>query len=194
MNTKHFMIIAALILVAGLGANAAAQRKTNLEGSVNGPISVDTTVTLKLHAVEVTDGLIGVDPNKGETMFGYGFLGRTSGDLPGSFTFSMNCFPAVFVPGEANEITGGMWTFPVYMRPSKDEDTVYMGSFYGSLVDGKMRWDKVGNAEVHLVFNVDGSTQTWDSVTGYGFFEGTMTQDEKGSSRLDGELTIIYRR
>lgn len=185
MNTRRFMIIAALILVAGLGANAAAQGQTNLG---------DTTVILKLHAVEVNDGIIGVDPNKGETMFGYGFLGRISGDLPGSFTFSMNCFPAVFEPGEANEITGGMWTFPVYMRPSKEEDTVYMGSFYGSLVDGKMRWDKEGNAEVHLAFKVDGGTLHWDGVTGFGFFEGTMTTDEKGSSKLDGELTLIYRR
>lgn len=192
MNTKRYMIIAALILVAGLAAIAPAQSKADLE--INPPQPIDNSITLQLNAVEVSDGVVGLDPRyqKSETIFGYAFLGRTTGELPGSFMFSMNCFPAAFTPGELNEITGGVWTLPVYARPFKGLNNVYMGSLYGNLVGGNMQWDKEGNAGVFFTFNVDGGTQTWDGAQGYGTFKGLLTRNEKGTSTLSGELNITY--
>ena len=193
MNLKRLLITAAFILVAGLGAGTAAQSKINLQDGIAPPIPFETTISMELNAIEVTDGLVALDPKRGDTMFGYGFLGRTSSELPGSFMLSMNCFPAVFLPGEGNEITGGMWTLPVYMSPPKGFNTVYMGSFYGTVGGGKMGWDKEGNATVFMTFNVDGGTQTWNGVTGSGFFEGTLTETGKGPATLTGKLTITYR-
>jgi hypothetical protein len=34
-----------------------------------------------MNGVEVSDGILGLDPKFGETMFGYGFPGQTTGDL-----------------------------------------------------------------------------------------------------------------
>ena len=192
MKTKRFMFIAALILVAGLFAGAAAQRTTTLQAGISPPQPVDTTVTMQLNSVEVTDGTIALDPKRGESIFGYGFLGRTSGDLPGSFMFSMNCFPSFFAPGGTNEITGGMWTLPVYMRPYKVLNTTYMGSLFGTVVSGSMDWDKTGTALFFFAFNVDGGTQNWAGVKGYGTFKGTLIQNEKTGTTLSGWLTITY--
>ena len=192
MNTKRLFITAAFILVVGLGTSVTAQRKTSLQAGITPPQPVDTTVTLELNSVEVTDGTIAFDPKRGDSMFGYGFLGRTSGDLPGSFMFSMNCFPSFFAPGGTNEITGGMWTLPVYMTPFKGLNTTYMGSLYGTLVNGSMDWDKTGTAQVFFAFNVDGGTQNWAGVKGYGTFKGTLSENEKTGTTMSGWLTITY--
>lgn len=207
MNTsKRLMIIAAFILIAGLAASAGAQRRSALQvKDIAPPQPIDQTVTMKLNAIEVSDGVVGFTPGfvgpgepgdrfpkQIESIFGYAFLGRTSGDLPGSFMFSMNCTPAVFTPGESNEITGGMWTLPVYARPFKGLDTVYMGSLYGKPVSGKMGWDKEGNAEVYVNLTIEGGTQNWAGVKGYGTFEGTMTTSGKGGTTLTGVLTLTY--
>lgn len=202
MNTKRLLMTAAFILVVGLGASATAQRKTSLQDFIIPPQPIETSVTMELNSVEVTDGSVALDPKRGDTMFGYGFLGRTSGDLPGSFMFSMNCFPSFFAPGESNEITGGMWTLPVYMRPFKGLNTTYMGSLFGTLVKGSMDWDKTvdcstsglctGSALVYFELNVTGGTQNWAGATGYGTFKGTLTQNEKTGTTLNGWLTISY--
>ena len=191
MNTsKRIMIAAAFVLLAGLFASAAAQGAADLQADTIGPMPLETTVTMTLNSIEVSDGVVGLDPKFGETMFGYSFLGQTSGELPGSLMFSMNCVPAVFAPGQSNEITGGAWTLPVYMRPFRGLSNVYMGSLYGTLVSGQMVWGKDGNAEVYLSFNLDGGTQTWETATGHGTFKGTLMVDEKGTTTLSGELTI----
>ena len=190
MNTKRFLITAAFILVVGLVASATAQ--TSEQVGISPPQPIDTTVTMELNSVEVTDGIIALDPKRGDSMFGYGFLGRTSGDLPGSFMFSMNCFPSFFEPGGTNEITGGMWTLPVYTRPYKGLDTTYMGSLFGTVVNGSMDWDKTGTALVFFTFNVDGGTENWAGVKGYGTFKGTLIENEKTGTTLSGWVTITY--
>jgi hypothetical protein len=73
-------------------------------------------------------------------------------------------------------------------------NTVYMGSLYGKLVTGKMVWDKTGNAEVSVSFNVDGGTQTWAGAKGYGTFVGTLSASTKEEATLIGTLTITYTR
>jgi hypothetical protein len=186
MNTsKRIMIAAAFVLLAGLCASAAAQVEI-------GPIPMDTTVTMKLNAVEVSDGVVGLDPKFGETMFGYSFLGQTTEGLPGSFMFSMNCAPAVFTPGESNAISGGAWTLPVYMRPFRSLSNVYVGSLYGGIVDGTMGWAKDGTADIYMTFNVAGGTDTFGGATGKGTFQGTIKVDENGEKTVSGELTITY--
>jgi hypothetical protein len=191
-SSKRILIATALVLLAGLGTGTTAQSKADLRVSNIVPIPVETTVTLKVNAIEINDGVVGVDPRFGETVFGYNLLGLTSGELPGSFMLSMNCAPAIFTPGGSNQIAGGAWSLPVYMRPLKGLNIAYMGSLYGTIVNGKMDWDKLGNADIYMTFSVDGGTQTWDRAKGTGTFQGTLTADEKGTSTLRGELTITY--
>jgi hypothetical protein len=183
-TSKYILIVTTLILLGSLYTSAAAQ-------TIGPPVAGETTVNLKLSAVESSDGILGFDPKVGETMFGYGFLGQTTGDFPGSFTFSMNCAPAFFVAGQTNSITGGSWSLPVYMQPPKGFNVVYVGSLYGQIVEGKMAWEKESTL-VSLAFNVEGGTQTWAGVKGHGSFQGSLVKDEKGATTLNGELTITY--
>ena len=194
MNTsKHLLLVAAFVLLASLGS-AMAQGKMDRRGAaIMPPEPIQPTV--HVNAIEVTDGNIGYDIEKRETMFGYSFLGRTSGSFPGSFTLSMNCTPAIPVPGESSELTGGAWTLPVYMTTSLRGGASYAGSFYGTIANGKMHWDKTGtNAEVYFVLNVDGGTQTWNGVSGYATFEGTLFVDEKTQkTMLSGDLVFTLK-
>ena len=186
-TSKHFLLAVAFVLLAGIGG-AMAQGKIGSKGSnlrlPPEPIPPSVTVI----AIEVADGIVGMDnQTKSETMFGYSFLGRTTGSFPGSFTLSMNCIPAIPVPGEASELTGGSWTLPVYTKVGG-----YAGSLYGTILKGTMNWDKTGtNANVYIVLNVAGGTQTWDGVTGYATFAGNLFVDEKTQeTMLSGDLVF----
>lgn len=193
-TSKYFLLVAALVLLVSLVGTALGQGKLDPKGSAfrlpPEPIQPIVSVT----AIEITDGIVGMDSTTGkETAFGYSFLGQTTGSLPGSFTLSMNCAPAIAVPGSTSELTGGSWTLPVYMTTIKG-GTSYAGSLYGTISKGTMSWDKTGtNATVYMVLDVKG-TQTWEGAGGYASFAGTLYVDEKTQeTRLDGTLvfTII---
>ena len=193
-TSKHLLLVAAFVLLASLGS-AMAQGKMNQTGTAILPPEPILPI-VHVNAIEVTDGTIGYDgQTKSETMFGYSFLGRTSGSFPGSFTLSMNCTPAIPKPGESSGLTGGAWTLPVYMTTSLRSGASYAGSFYGTIADGKMHWDKTGtNAEVYFVLNVDGGTQTWDGASGYAIFTGILFHDEKTQkTTLSGDLVFTLK-
>lgn len=184
--SKLFIFAAAFALVAVLSMSAMAQATIDYERMPPEPIAPSVHVD----AIEVTDGVVGFDnQTKLETAFGYSFLGRTTGSMPGSFTMSMNCAPAIPMLGETNEMTGGSWTLPVYIMEAKDG---YAGSLYGTIAKGSMNWDKTGtNANVYIVLNVDGGTQTWDGARGYATFVGTLVVDEKTQeTSLSGDLVF----
>lgn len=186
-TSKYFLFAATLVLMVGLSFSAIAQSKRSASWMPPEPILPGVSVI----AIEVTDGVGGFDnQTKLETVFGYSFLGRTTGSLPGSFTLSMNCTPATPIPGEASELTGGSWTLPVYMTALQGGG--YAGSLYGTIAKGTMNWDKTGtNANIYFVLNVDGGTQTWDGVGGYATFTGTMFVDEKTQkTMLTGDLVF----
>lgn len=187
-TTKYVLFAATFVLLAGLFAGVLAQGKTNSASFRMPPEPIEPIVTL--NAIEVTDGKIGMDnQTKLETVYGYSFLGRTTGAFAGSFTLSMNCTPAIPVPGEASELTGGSWTLPVYLTDANG--TQYAGSLYGTIAKGSMNWDKLGNATVYMVLSVGGGTQTWDGVGGYATFAGTLSVDEKTQkTTLDGNLVF----
>lgn len=184
--SKYFLFALTLVLLVGLSFSAMAQSKGSAFRMPPEPIVPGVSVD----AIEITDGVKGVDDQtKLDTIFGYSFLGRTTGSMPGSFTLSMNCTPATPIPGESSELTGGSWTLPVYM---KDLGGGYEGSLYGTIAKGRMDWDKTGtNANLYFVLNVDGGTQTWDGVGGYATFTGTMFVDEKTQKTLlTGDLVF----
>jgi hypothetical protein len=189
-TSKLFLFAAAFVLLASFYTGAMAQDRMGQKGSIGrlppGPIGS----IVKVSAIEVTDGVIGLDNlTKEETAFGYAFLGQTTGDFPGSFTLSMNCTPAKAKPGEGNELTSGSWTLPVYITSMRGS-SAYAGSLYGTIAKGKMNWDEKGtSANVYIVLNVDGGTQSWDGVKGYATFAGTLTVDETtGKTTLDGDM------
>jgi hypothetical protein len=174
-TSKHILLIAVFVLLSGLGAGVMAQGKASAALRLPPePIVPVTTV----NAIEVTDGTVGFSQTKDETMFGYSFLGRTTGAFPGSFTLSMNCVPAVPMPSEKSELTGGSWTLPVYTMAIKDPG--YAGSLYGNIDKGTMIWDKTAaKATMYMVLNVSGGTQAWEGVSGYATFTGTLFVDEQ---------------
>jgi hypothetical protein len=187
MKTRnHFLFAVALVLLVGLSAATFGQRKLTNQAAPPEPVDPGTSVS----AIEVTDGTVGYDQTKQEVMFGYSFLGRTTGAYPGSFTLSMNCTPAVPIPSDKSQLTGGSWTLPVYM--SAKEGSSYAGSLFGTVAKGTMVWDKTGTtATIYMVLNVDGGTQAWEGVGGYATFTGTLFVDEKTEkTMLTGNLVF----
>lgn len=189
-TSKHFLLAAALVLLVGLSAGSFAQRKTGNQVLPPEPIDPSTFV----NAIEITDGTLGYDgQTKEELAFGYAFLGQTSGAFPGTFTLSMNCTPAEPIPSGTSELKSGAWTLPVYLTGVKG-GAAYVGSLYGTITKGTMNWDKTGtNSTVYFVLSVDGGTQAWDGTTGYAIFSGNMFDDEKGQTKLTGELVFTLR-
>jgi hypothetical protein len=188
-TSKHLLLAVAFVLLAGLGAGVMAQAE--LDSNLWQPPRPIVPI-VEVTAIEVTDGTTGLDTRTGmETAFGYIFLGRTSGAMPGSFTLSMNCTPAIPMPGETSELTGGAWTLPVYMNVLKGT-TGYAGALYGTIDKGTMNWDRAGTtANVYMVLKVDGGTQSWDNVSGYATFVGTLFVDEvTHKTTLSGELVF----
>lgn len=186
---KYFLMAAAFVLLAGLYVSALAQAR--IDRNIWLPPEPIVPI-VRVNAIEISDGTFGMDnQTKKETAFGYGFLGRTTGSLPGSFTLSMNCTPAIEIPGETSELTGGSWTLPVYMTSPKG-GTAYAGALYGTIAKGSMNWDKAGtSANVYIVLNVDGGTQTWYGVGGFATFAGTILVDEKTHEKtLTGDLVF----
>src|SRR2546423_1072398 len=111
--SKQLMLAVSLVLLAGLCTGAAAQRKPVQKSLA--PSLATTEVNLKLNAVEIADGTVGFDfgqiltgdpplPLGREVLFGYSFMGRAGGELPGSFTLSVNCTPALFEPNGTNKM------------------------------------------------------------------------------------------
>lgn len=191
-RNKLFLLAAAFVLLASLGAGAMAQDTMSPKGSLLWLPPEPILPIVKVNAIEITDGTIGLDnQTKKETAFGYSFLGQTTGSLRGSFTLSINCTPATPIPGDTSELTGGAWTLPVYMTSIKG-GAGYAGSLYGTIANGKMNWDKTGtNGDVYFVLDVDGGTQSWDGVQGYATFVGTLFVDEKTQkTMLSGDLVF----
>ena len=190
-TSKYFLLVAAFVLLVSLVASAMAQGKLDQKGSAIRLPPEPIQPIVSVSAIEITDGTVGMDSRTGkETAFGYSFLGQTTGSLPGSFTLSMDCAPALPIPGGTSELTGGSWTLPVYMTSIKG-GTAYAGSLYGTIAKGEMSWDKTGrNATVYIVLDVHG-TQSWEGVGGYASFAGTLYVDEKTQeTRLDGNLVF----
>jgi hypothetical protein len=192
---KLFMFAVAFTLLAILSVGAMAQGTTRQKAMFSLPPE-PILPTVKVNAIEVTDGTLGMDyQDNTETMFGYTFLGRTTGSFPGSLTLSMNCTPAYAVAGSSTELKGGSWTLPVYM--TSERGTVYAGSLYGTISKGSMNWEKAetslnaSGAVVDFLLNVDGGTQTWEGVTGYATFTGILFFDEKTQkTTLSGDLVF----
>jgi hypothetical protein len=185
---KYFLLVAAFVLLVSLVATAMAQSKTDPKGSAIRLPPEPIQPIVSVSAIEITDGTVGMDIKGTETAFGYSFLGQTTGSLPGSFTLSMNCAPAIPVPGDSSELTGGSWTLPVYMTSVRG---TYAGSLYGTIAKGTMSWDKTGrNATVYIVLNVSG-TKSWEGVSGYASLVGNLYVDEKTQKTLlDGTLVF----
>jgi hypothetical protein len=187
-----FLLAVTLVLMTGLSLGAMAQGKVQPAGSIGWlPPPEPIVPTVTVNAIEVSDGIIGFDnQTKSETVFGYSFLGQTTGSMHGSLSLSMNCTPAIPIPGGESQLTGGSWTLPVYLTAQQGGG--YAGSLYGTIANGTMTWDRTGtNANVYFVLNVDAGTQQWNGVRGYATFAGTISFGEKTrQTTLSGNLVF----
>lgn len=198
MNTsKRFLLALTFVMLTGLYAGAMAQSRTSAFLLPPEPYSD----VIKVNAIRISEGTTGYDgQTKQESKFGYSFLGKTSGSLPGSFTLFMNYVTdipvprdssAIPIPGDSSALTGGAWALPVYVASTKLGGDGYAGSIYGSIASGKMSWDKAGtSAAVYIILNVDGGTKSWEGVKGSATFVGTLSIDDKGTTILNGGLSI----
>ena len=185
---RLFQFAAAFALLTALSAGVMAQRKAS--GAFRLPPEPIGSV-VKVNAIEVADGTMAYDSQtKEETEFGYTFLGRTTGALPGSFTLSMNCTSAEAIPDGKGAMTGGSWTLPVYLTDIRGSS--YAGSLYGTILKGSMVWDGKGtSATIYMVLNVAGGTQAWEGVGGFATFAGTLVVDEKtDTTTLTGDMVF----
>lgn len=192
MKTK--LLIAVIFLVANLVTGATAQSSD--DSQIKPPAPTVQTVDLKLRGIEFSDGVVGFDKLYGrETMFGYAFVGQTYGELPGVLTLSMNCVPATFTPGMSNEMTGGTWALPIYSPPTVSKSPVYLGSFYGHIIGGKLAWEKT-TAQIYLTFVIDGGTLKFTGAAGEGSFDGTLAEPVKGEGEatIEGLFSLRYTR
>jgi len=187
-TSKHILLTLVFVLLSGLGAGVMAQNRVSEAFRL--PPEPIPPVT-KVSAIEVADGVVGYHgETREETVFGYSFLGRTTGDFPGSFSLSMNCAPAIAMGEGKGEMTGGSWTLPVY--PTALRGSAYLGALYGTVAKGTITWDGKGtSATIYLVLNVDGGTQTYEGVSGYATFAGTLLVDEKtDTTTLTGDMVF----
>jgi len=184
------MITAAFVVLAGLSATASAQRKAApkmTEGIIDPRASQE--YTLKVDSIKVSDGILAMDYNFGDVVFGDSFLGRTSGDLAGSLMMSLNSAPTT-IQGEEVQVVGGSWSLPVYTPDSKFGE-IYMGSIYGAISNGKISWDESGTvANLVLVFSVDNGTKNWGGAKGSADFYGTLEVQKGQPVHLSGVMTI----
>jgi hypothetical protein len=184
---KYFWLAVICLLMTGAGADTMAQdtQDVNPDGV---PTARQTSVSVD--AIQVSDGERLIDPNsQRETTFGLGFLGRTTGDLPGSVTFALNVTNSPETRNNVSAITGGPWTLPVYMTEVRGG---FAGSIFGTISDGVIIWDRTNNtAQVSMTLKVEGGTLAWDGATGSATFDGTLVPEDKSSRyRLRGKLSI----
>jgi hypothetical protein len=207
--SKQLILAAALVLLAGLCAGATAQQ-LKTETKTQALVSPGDTISMRLSAIEVAEGARAFDynitpaalrpePLMREVLFGYSFLGRTSGELPGSLNLSMNCTPATFTPEGTNEMAGGTWTLPVYNNRGLlgayyrvGVIDSYVGALYGNVTGGTIKWDKTGTVGVlDMTFEVTGGTKAFAELSGKGTIQGTMFESEKGTT-FEGVMTIYF--
>ncbi len=109
--------------------------------------------------------------------YGWMCFARTTGDLPGNLTVSMN-YEGTKAPGTDNSVTGGAWTLPVYgsaMFPSARPIRIdaYQGLVFGSVEAGVITWDKRGTfATVELKMLINGGTQEMANLRGTAVLSG----------------------
>ena len=192
-TSKYFIFAAALVLLMALGTVAMAQEKSAKADVPFRMPPVPVNPIVNVNAIEISGGTVDLDSETRESSYRYRFLGRTTGSLPGSLTLFMNSSSAIPVPGDVSEFKIGAWTLPVYM--TVPEDSGYAGSLYGTVATGKMKWDNDAlTADLYLVLNVDGGTQTWEGVQGYATFVGTLTIDkDHGKTTLTGQMEFIIK-
>jgi len=178
MKITKFMAFTIAVLITVL-LSSAAQAQT------------DAFVSFK--GVEISAG----QPEPGEA-YGWMCYARTTGDLPGNLTVSMN-YEGTKTPGANNSVTGGAWTLPVYApamfssaRPIRIDG--YQGLVFGSVEVGVVTWDKRGTfATVELKMLINGGTQEMAHLRGTAVLLGTVTYDEKGTGTFSGSIYFEFK-
>lgn len=112
--------------------------------------------------------------SESDDVYAWVCYGRTSGDITGNFTLSMN-YAAQKTPGGFASISEGTWTLPIYSQDIKGES--YKGMVYGNIQAGVVVWDKSGNATIQLKLLIVGGTEGMTDVHGTGIFYGTVTEN-----------------
>jgi hypothetical protein len=168
-------------------------------------IAVLITVLLSSAAQAQTGAFVsfkGIEISAGhqEPSEAYGWIcyAKTTGDLPGNLTVSMD-YERTNARGATNSVTGGAWTLPVYgpsifpgLKPIRIDG--YRGLFFGSVEAGVVTWDKRGTfATVELKMLIKGGTQEMANINGTAVLLGTITYDEKGAGTFSGSVYFEFK-
>ena len=176
-RTKHLAFAIALTFIAGLIWSAQAQV----------PLRIRTAT---VQGIEISPGIEGT-----EGLYGTSYVGRTTGQWPGSFFVSLNYArsgaPIGISPPEYislfDNIAGGTWSMPIY-------NTLYRGAIYGQVYSGTIEWNDFSKstATVNLELIIDGGTKNFAGVSGKGTFSGTLNRITNGKPELNGTLRFEY--
>ena len=125
----------------------------------------------------------------------YGWIcyAKTSGDLPGSLTVSMD-YEGAKGPSAKSLVTGGAWTLPVYeqstfanVRTTRIDS--YQGLVFGSVDAGAITWNEAGTiATVELKLLIRGGTQAMSDLSGTAVLYGTVNYTGKGTATFSGSI------
>lgn len=156
-------------------------------------VKAQTGAFVSFKGIEISSGQ--VEPGEA---YGWMCYAKTTGDLPGSLTLSMN-YEGIKAPGTSNTVTGGAWTLPVYgpttssnVRPIRIDS--YQGVVWGTVETGAVSWDKAGTtATVDLKLLLKGGTQSLVDLRGSAVLYGTVSYDEKGVGTFGGTIYFDFQ-
>ncbi len=167
-TTKLLAYAMAVLITLALSSAAKAQKAT----------------IVSFKGIEVTAG----HAEPGEA-YGWMCYARTTGDLPGNFTLTMD-FEGTKEPGTVSAVTGGAWTLPVYVQAMRGAS--YMGVLYGRVLGGDAIWGKE-KSTVELKMIIDGGTQTLLDLRGNAVLYGTFSYDSKGVPTFEGSIYFEFQ-
>jgi hypothetical protein len=188
-RTKFVTVVALAILFGGVFISAEAQKRMSQPIFIHpSPSALSGDYTMDVNANELSAGE--TDSIAGPT-YGWTCYGTTEGDLSGFVFISMDYASDVLTPGSTarsgvKSVIGGSWSKLIFV------DGVYAGSVHGRVVGGQLVVNNVdGTTSINLTLSAEDGTGDYDGSTGYGTFEGVLSQNTKVKS-LSGQLILNY--
>lgn len=195
MQRIKFLAIAVLFVLLGMATSSQAQQE--IIGDKLPPPAPQVLKGTYDVGVKATEFSAGLADGFSKSIYGWGFYGRTEGDLSGHIFISANYAMASYgvrsstrmatpIPVPVNIVTGGSWSKLIYV------DGVYAGSISGTITSGTLTWDYLSEtASVVLDLACDKGTGDYVGITCLGSFKGRLDRTQLDPTVM-GALTLNF--